>query len=82
MSESRIELTIGMCVIALTKHIMKKNNLHQEEAYKKLLASELYKVLKDPETRLLMETNDYLCEAYDEEVANGVDAFYTYINNN
>lgn len=80
MHESRIETTTGMCVVALTKHIMKKENLDFETAYKRLLATELYKHLQDAETRLFLETNEYLCGAYDKEMELGKDAFYEYIN--
>ena len=60
MNESKIETTTGMCVIALTKHIMKKKQLDYEAAYKVLLTTELYKLLQDSETRLFLETNEYL----------------------
>lgn len=80
MSEGKIETTTGMCVVALTKHIMKKQNLDFEASYKKLLTTELYKLLQDAETRLFLETNEYLCEAYDKEITFGKDALYEYIN--
>ena len=68
MSESRIETTTGMCVVALTKHLMQKQNIDYEAAYKKLLCMEIYKLLLDSETRLFLETNEYLCEACDNEL--------------
>lgn len=80
MSDGKIETTTGMCVVALTRHIMKKENLDYENAYKKLLYTELYKLLQDSETRLFLETNNYLIEAYDKESESGVDALYEYIN--
>ena len=80
MKEGRIETTIGMCVVALTRHIMKKNDCDHEAAYKKLASSELYKLLHNAETRLFLETNEYLCEAYDKEVEDGIAALYEYIN--
>lgn len=82
MSEDRVETCMGMCVVALTKYIMKKKNIDYEIAYKHLLSTELYKLLKDTETRLFLETNEYLCEAYDAEVENGEEALYEYINTN
>lgn len=54
MSESKIETTTGMCVVALTKYIMKKETLDYEKAHKRLLNTELYKLLQDSETRLNM----------------------------
>lgn len=80
MSEGRIETTTGLCVVALTKHIMEKQKMNHEEAYKKLLTTELYKLLQDAETRLFLETNEYLCEALDKELDDGEDALYEYIN--
>lgn len=80
MSEGKIEVTTGMCVVALTRHIMKKKHVDYEEAYKLLLTSELYVLLQDAETRLFLETNEYLAEAYDQEADGGKDALYEYIN--
>jgi len=80
MDANRIETTTGMCVVALAKDLMKKQNIDYEIAYKKLLATELYKLLLDSETRLFLETNEYLCEACDEELEKGADALYEFIN--
>lgn len=80
MSESKIETIMGLCVVALTKHIMKKQSLDYKAAYKKLLTTELYRLLQDPETRLFIETNEYLTEACDEELEGGNNALYEYIN--
>ncbi|MDE5697309.1 MAG: hypothetical protein K2K74_10145 [Lachnospiraceae bacterium] len=79
MSENKIETTKGMCVVSLTKHIMEKRELGYEDAYKKLLTTELYQLLQDSETRLFLETNEYLNEAYDRESEGGKDALYQYI---
>lgn len=38
------------------------------------------KVGSDAETRLFFETNEYLCEACDNELEGGKDALYEYIN--
>ena len=80
MNESKMETACGMCVVALTKHIMNKNNVNQEIAYKQLLGMELYKLLNDVDTRLFLETNKYLCKACDMELDNGIDAMYDFIN--
>lgn len=80
MNGSQIETTTGMCVVAMTKHLMGKQNLNYEDAYKKLLNMEIYQLLLDYETRLLFETNEYLCEACDNELEGGEDALYEYIN--
>jgi hypothetical protein len=36
--------------------------------------------LRDPDTRLFLEPNNYLCEAYDTEVNVGKDGLYKFIN--
>lgn len=59
---------------------MEKQNTDYEKAYKKLLTMELYKLLLDLETRLFLETNEYLCEACDKELEDGQDALYEFIN--
>lgn len=38
-------------------YIMEKNGINQELAYKKLMKTELYKLLNDVETRLYLKTN-------------------------
>ena len=80
MSENKINVTTGMCVVALTKHIMKKEKLDYEAAYKKLLTTELYKLLNDSDTRLFLERNEYLYVAYDKETQQGEEVMYAYIN--
>lgn len=67
MNESKIETATGMCVVALTKHIMKKQNIDFEAAYKKLLKMELYELLRDFDIRLFLETDEYLRLACDKE---------------
>lgn len=66
--------------MALTKYLMKKQNADYEKAYRKLLSMEFYNLLLDMETRLFLETNEYLCEACDRELDRGVDALYEFIN--
>ena len=46
----------------------------------KLLATEIYELLLDSETRLFLETNEYLCEACDKELEKGADALFEFIN--
>lgn len=71
---------MGMCVVALTRHIMEKQNLSYEAAYKNLLTTELYQLLQDEDTRLFLETNNFLCSAYDAESNQGKEALYKFIN--
>jgi hypothetical protein len=80
MTEGKLETAVGMCVVALTRYIMELDSLDYEKAYKKLLNTELYRLLKDEDSGLVFETNDYLKEAYKKEIREGKDAFYKYIN--
>ena len=80
MPERRIETAKGFCVIALTRHLMEKQHLKQDEAFEKLLETELYSLLMDEETRLYLETNEELCRLSDLELAEGTDALYEAIS--
>lgn len=80
MSENRIETTKGLCVIALTKYLMEKDSIPQDKAYAKLMEMELYQLLMDEDTRLFLETNEYLCKCCDIECEQGIDKLYEYIN--
>lgn len=82
MSESKIETTKGTCVIALTRHIMEKFNLPQDRAFAKLSSTDFFDLLNDTGTNLFMETNDYLCEAWDLELGGNTDEMYSFIENN
>ena len=80
MSTSQIETTKGLCSVALTKFLMNKLGLKQDEAYARLMQTELFPLLMDTETNLYLETNDYLCECCEEELNNGKNALYEFIN--
>ena len=80
LSGGNIETTQGLCVVALTKHLMKKFDVAEDAAYARLIDMELYSLLMDSETGLFLETNQYLCEACDVELDHGSKALYDYIN--
>lgn len=80
MTESKFQTAVGMCVIALTRHIMEKEKIDKEEAYKELIRMELFELLGDIETRLYLESNDYLCRACDMELDQSIDAMYDFID--
>lgn len=67
MNELKIEHSKGICVINLTKHLMQKYNFTPEIAYKKLLSSETYQILMQTDSRLYLETDEYLNKAIDSE---------------
>lgn len=80
MSEGKIDTTKGLCVVALTRHIMEIKNMSLDDAYKELMATELYSLLMDTGTRLFLEPNDYLCQCLDKELDEGIDSLYRFIN--
>lgn len=80
MTENRIELTKASCIIALTKHIMQKYSLDLKAAYIKLMNSKLYELLLDSDSRMYLEPNDYLVQAYNVETDLGINEFCSYIN--
>ena len=80
MTEDKIKTAKGLCVVALTKHIMSAFNLTPDAAYEKLLGSELYSLLMDTDARLFLESDDYLRRCCDIEFNEGVEALYYFIN--
>lgn len=80
VTESRIETTKGMCVVALTKHIMNKFALSEDAAFTRLLRMKLYELLMDSDTRLFFEPNAYLCKACDCELDDSEERMYEFIN--
>ena len=80
ITESRIETTKGMCVIALTKHLMNKLNLSDDAAFARLLRMKLFSLLMDSDTRLFFEPNSYLCKACDFELDCSEKRMYEFIN--
>ena len=80
IAESRIETTKGMCVVALTKHIMNKLALPEDAAFTRLLRMKLYELLMDSDTRLFFEPNTYLCKACDYELDDSEERMYEFIN--
>lgn len=79
MTDGKANTVVGHCVIDLTKYIMAKDGLSAEAAYRRLFATELYKLLNDYDTRLFLEDGEYLEQAYDTEMSAGVDALYEFI---
>ena len=71
MMESKIETTIGLCVVALSKFLMKKYSVSEEEAYQRLMEMELYELLLDADTRLYLEPNEFLIRCCEMECDKG-----------
>lgn len=80
MKESKIETTIGLCVVALSKFLMKKYGVSEEEAYQRLMEMELYELLLDADTRLYLEPNEFLIRCCETECDKGKEALYRFIS--
>ena len=63
IDEAQIEHLKGLSVINATKHLMTKYNLNHEDAYKKLLNSETYRILMENDSGLFLESDSYLNSA-------------------
>lgn len=79
MTRERIQTSLGTTVIFLTKFLMKHYSIGYEEAFKKLVDTDFYEKLADPETGLFLESTDYLIEACRLELEQGKDAMYDFI---
>jgi len=82
MDEPKIEHLKGLAVINATKHLMAKYDLNHENAYKKLLNSETYRILMQSDSGLYLESDNYLNTALDFEFEKNKDALYEYISSN
>ena len=80
MKGSKIETTICLCVVALSKFLMNKYRVSEEEAYKRLMEMELYELLLDTDTRLFLEPNEFLIRCCEMECDKGKEALYKFIN--
>lgn len=79
MDSKTAEHIKGLCTIYLTKYLIKKFHITHEEAYKKLLNTETYKLILDDNSNMFLESDLYLQDALDIEYTQGKEAFYNYI---
>lgn len=80
MTDGKLQMALGVSVIAITKYLMEHLSVTHEEAYKKLVDTDFYELLNDIDTGLYLETNEYLCKACMLELESGKDAMYDFIN--
>ncbi len=79
VSDSKTEILKGMCVVDITKYLMKKKHWTADIAYLYLMQMELYQILMDTESGLCLEQDEYLFQCCDAELEGGADAFYDFI---
>ena len=53
--------------------------IDREKVFKKLLTTDIYSLINGTETRLYLETNEYLCNAYVMELGKGTETLYYFI---
>jgi len=81
MSEAKINAAIASSVIGLTRHVMEREHVSEDVAYRAVYQSELYKLLGNAATRLFLVPNADLVRLYDVERRDGSDAFYREVAN-
>lgn len=79
MTDDKIKVVTGGKVVELTRYLMERDRMMQDVAYRKLCGMKLFQLLLDPETRLYLETDEYLKSACSAELDNGLDALYDFI---
>ena len=79
MTAGKIKVVTGGKVIGLTRYLMTRDGTAQDIAYRKLCGMKLFELLSDPETRLYLESDDYLKSACATELDQGQDAMYDFI---
>lgn len=79
MTEGKVKVVTGGKVVELTRYLMLRDGTMQDAAYRKLCGMKLFELLSDPETRLYLETDDYLKSACAAELDRGLDAMYEFI---
>lgn len=79
MDSKTAEHIKGLCTIYLTKYLINKFHITHEDAYKKLLNTETYKLILDDNSNMFLESDLYLQDALDIEYTQGKEAFYNYI---
>ena len=79
MTQERIKNAIASCVVGLTRHVMSRDSISNAVAFRKVFASELFKLLSNPDSRLCFEPNSELARYFDIESEEGIDAFYAAI---
>jgi len=79
MTPEKAKVVIGNRVVDLTRYLMERDVTTQDVAYAKLYATEFFRLLTDPDTRLFLEEDEYLRTALERELTEGADALYEFI---
>ena len=82
MSEGKVQVAKGMCVIAMAKHIMEKYKLPQSDAFARLASLDFYRLFLNTDSGLYLEPDYFLFKACDIEISGDKEGMYEYIQNN
>ena len=74
MTDAMVQNAIANSVVGLTRHVMRTCGKPDDEAYRMVYDSELFKLLSEPKTNLYLQTNAELCRFFDVEKNFGVNA--------
>jgi len=80
MTEDKARTLIGLSVVELTRHLMSQGGLPREKAFSMLLRSRTYDLLNNPDSRMYLEDDDFLCRCLDAERHGGSNALFSLIN--
>lgn len=80
MDDKKVEHLKGLSVINLTKYLMEKYSLSHEDAYRKLMSSETYKILMNTNSDMYLETDKYLIDAIDIEFTKDMNTLYDFLS--
>lgn len=74
MTDALVRNAIANSVVGLTRYVMRTCGKPDDEAYRMVYDSELFRLLSDPKTNLYLRTNAELCGYYEVERRSGVNA--------
>jgi len=79
MTSEKARVVTGNRVVDLTRSLMERDGVTHDVAYARLYATEFFRLLSDPETRLFLEDDDYLRSALECELRDGINSLYEFI---
>lgn len=80
MDAAKIKMAIKSKVICLVKYEMERSHVDESTAFSSVASTELYTLIKEPETRLYLEPIEVIREAFDIEKTDSADAMKLYVS--
>ena len=79
MIENKIKTATGLCIVNLTQSIMKNYAINESQAYEKLISTDFFTMLNDPESNLFLESDSFLTTALNYELNGKKEKMIEYI---